>query len=144
MVAKSQISILADNTLPTSSGSSASSTVSKPIKGATKPCFGCGCGDEECDCIICTNFSSYILLHSQSLMYVLMWEICVVRTMLSVQYNNGGKAKIQIKQQITECSLDKKFTSTERSAAGAGGWLKWILSPPEAHPAKELAMRGKK
>ncbi|KKZ66013.1 hypothetical protein EMCG_08235 [[Emmonsia] crescens] len=44
---------LVNYTLPTSSGSSASSTVSKPVKGATKPCFGCGCGGEECDCLIC-------------------------------------------------------------------------------------------
>ncbi|CAG7923405.1 unnamed protein product [Penicillium olsonii] len=34
--------------------SSASSSITKPIKPVTKPCFGCDCGDEECDCCICT------------------------------------------------------------------------------------------
>ncbi|EFW21637.1 hypothetical protein CPSG_01794 [Coccidioides posadasii str. Silveira] len=105
MVAKSQMSILADNTLPTSAGSSASSTVSKPIKGATKPCFGCGCGDEH----------KVLLLHPAPF------------TILNVRVDVGRLAVLH-----------------RRSAAGAGGWLKWILSPPEAQPAKQLAMRGKK
>ncbi|KAJ5505163.1 hypothetical protein N7463_008037 [Penicillium fimorum] len=37
-------------TLPSSPGSS----IKKPIKSVSKPCFGCDCGDEECDCCICT------------------------------------------------------------------------------------------
>lgn len=42
---------LVNETLPTSSGSSAASSVTKPIKGVSKPCFGCGCGDEDCECV---------------------------------------------------------------------------------------------
>jgi len=34
--------------------SSAGSSIKKPIKTVQKPCFGCDCGDEECDCCICT------------------------------------------------------------------------------------------
>ncbi|KAB8068975.1 hypothetical protein BDV29DRAFT_195255 [Aspergillus leporis] len=30
------------------------SPIKKPIKSVQKPCFGCDCGDEECDCCICT------------------------------------------------------------------------------------------
>ncbi|KAL4957009.1 hypothetical protein BDW69DRAFT_157241 [Aspergillus filifer] len=40
-------------TLP-SSGSSVGSTISKPIKTVSKPCFGCDCGDTECDVCFCT------------------------------------------------------------------------------------------
>ncbi|EEQ32173.1 conserved hypothetical protein [Microsporum canis CBS 113480] len=50
-MAESTKTTLVNETLPTSSGSSATSSISKPIKGATKPCFGCGCGDEDCECI---------------------------------------------------------------------------------------------
>ncbi|EEP76465.1 predicted protein [Uncinocarpus reesii 1704] len=42
MAANSHKPALVDGTLPTSSGSSASSVVTKPIKGTTKPCFGHG------------------------------------------------------------------------------------------------------
>ncbi|KAL2830463.1 hypothetical protein BDW59DRAFT_140992 [Aspergillus cavernicola] len=40
-------------TLP-SSGSSSGSSITKPIKTVSKPCFGCDCGDTECDFCICT------------------------------------------------------------------------------------------
>ncbi|EDN09990.1 predicted protein [Histoplasma mississippiense (nom. inval.)] len=43
---------LVNHTLPTSA-SSATSTITKPVKGTTKPCFSCGCGDEDCDCFVC-------------------------------------------------------------------------------------------
>ncbi|KGO73955.1 hypothetical protein PITC_017110 [Penicillium italicum] len=39
-----------DYTLPSSSSGS---SIKKPIKAVSKPCFGCDCGDEECDCCIC-------------------------------------------------------------------------------------------
>ncbi|PLB47717.1 hypothetical protein P170DRAFT_196040 [Aspergillus steynii IBT 23096] len=38
-------------TLPSSASGS---SIKKPIKSVQKPCFGCDCGDEECDCCICT------------------------------------------------------------------------------------------
>lgn len=49
-MAVTSISLPFDCILPSSSGSS----VKKPIKSVSKPCFGCDCGDEECDCCICT------------------------------------------------------------------------------------------
>ena len=53
MASLATCSVPVNYTLPTSSDSSAASSVKKPIKGATKPCFGCGCGDGDCDCFIC-------------------------------------------------------------------------------------------
>ncbi|KAL2012447.1 hypothetical protein VTN00DRAFT_5165 [Thermoascus crustaceus] len=49
-MAPSTISEPVDAVLPSSS---ATSSIKKPIKGTTRPCFGCDCGDEECDCCIC-------------------------------------------------------------------------------------------
>jgi len=51
MAAAAEISTPVDAILP-SSGSG--SSIKKPVKGTVKkPCFGCDCGDEECDCCIC-------------------------------------------------------------------------------------------
>lgn len=40
--------------LPSTSSGSSGGSIKKPIKTVSKPCFGCDCGDEECDCCICT------------------------------------------------------------------------------------------
>ncbi|KAF9885258.1 hypothetical protein FE257_000618, partial [Aspergillus nanangensis] len=55
-MAASDISSPVNFTLP-SSGSG--SSITKPIKGVQKPCFGCDCGDEECDCCICTVMARF-------------------------------------------------------------------------------------
>ncbi|KAL4869018.1 hypothetical protein BDV12DRAFT_168476 [Aspergillus spectabilis] len=52
-MASSSTSTPVNCTLP-SSASSSGSSVSKPITTVSKPCFGCDCGDTECDCCICT------------------------------------------------------------------------------------------
>ncbi|KGO48953.1 hypothetical protein PEX1_013740 [Penicillium expansum] len=49
-MAVTSISTPFDCTLPSSSSGS---SIKKPIKAVSKPCFGCDCGDEECDCCIC-------------------------------------------------------------------------------------------
>jgi hypothetical protein len=50
-MAASSISTPINWTLPSNSSGS---SIKKPIKTVSKPCFGCDCGDEECDCCICT------------------------------------------------------------------------------------------
>lgn len=40
--------------LPSTGSGSSGGSIKKPIKTVSKPCFGCDCGDEECDCCICT------------------------------------------------------------------------------------------
>lgn len=64
-------------TLP-SSGSG--SSIKKPIKGVSKPCFGCDCGDEECDCCICTVMWGTIYLSwIGSVLWYLMHDACCMR-----------------------------------------------------------------
>ncbi|CRL29202.1 unnamed protein product [Penicillium camemberti] len=50
-MAVTSISTPFDCTLPSSSSGS---SIKKPIKSVSRPCFGCDCGDEECDFCICT------------------------------------------------------------------------------------------
>ncbi|GAT22464.1 similar to An15g04110 [Aspergillus luchuensis] len=50
-MAASSVSSAVNFTLPSSSSGS---SIKRPIKTVSKPCFGCDCGDEECDCCVCT------------------------------------------------------------------------------------------
>ncbi|GES63653.1 hypothetical protein ATEIFO6365_0007034000 [Aspergillus terreus] len=57
-MAASSLSSPVNFTLPSSSSGS---SIKKPIKTVSKPCFGCDCGDEECDCCICTVISKLVV-----------------------------------------------------------------------------------
>ena len=101
-------------TLPSSSSGS---SIKKPIKAVSKPCFGCDCGDEMCDCCICT------VMWWQCLSYyywclVVTWYDMLFLFFLIEAVGRGKPVLSRLMRRWYRCLLASQPVSSEQSRRG--------------------------
>ncbi|GAM42481.1 hypothetical protein TCE0_044f16502 [Talaromyces pinophilus] len=94
----SERGLLVNSTLPTSSSSS-SNSIKGGVKGIKKPCFGCDCGDTECDCCEDETIrrSAFLSLYEEEDIGRLMKDY------FSYEYNPGGSILWKQDRQSNGC-----------------------------------------